>query len=89
MATIKLKNDDLFIIITHDKKDYFQFHGLPISTEFKHNPSGALFIETPDTFQCEGDVNIEVNHDAYLVDMVFGGSMPQFVGPRPKNIVKR
>lgn len=89
MAKIKLQKNDLFLIVEHDKKDYFQFHGLPISNEFTHKPSGQSFNQTPDTYQCEQDIEIEVTHNEYLTDDIFGGSLPQFIGPRPKNIVRR
>jgi hypothetical protein len=89
MAKVKLQKNDLFVLVEHGKKDYFQFHGLPISDEFEHHPSGDKFRQTPDTYQCEVDLDIEVNHNEYLADVTFGGNLPQLVGPRPRNIVKR
>lgn len=89
MAKIKLQKNDLFIIVEHDKKDYFLFHGVPTSDKFEHHPSGDNFRQTPDTYQCEIDLEIEVSHNQYLTDIVFGGNLPGLVGPRPRNIVKR
>lgn len=89
MAKIKLQKNDLFVIVEHENKDYFQFQGLPISTDFKHLPSDEKFAFIPETYQCESDIEIEVSHDEYVTDIVFGGNLPGFVGPRPRNIVKR